>query len=140
MNHSDLDIQPLSIYRYLYIDMRDIIDLVPAPKIEGYSILDELKTRIISRLKDVSLDKPQYKLEVKCILFVAVLIESALTTSQKINKRQFLLDVFKEVYGISEEDQIIIRNTVDMLHLAKRIKKKSWYKLYATSLAECFRL
>lgn len=124
----------------LYIYMRHIIDLIEAPKIEGASILDELRARIITRIKEVGMDKPVYKLEVKAILFVAVMIESAVTSSQKINKRQFLLDIFREIYGLSQDDETQIKAAVDMLHLAKKIKRKSWYKLYCTSLFEAFRI
>jgi len=119
--------------------MKDIISLLQPPKIEG-CFLDDLKSRIIARMKEVNLDKPQYKLEVKCILFVAVMIESALSANQKINKRDFLLSIFKEIYGLSQDDEIQIKSAVDMLHLAKKIKRKSWYKLYCTSLLEIFRL
>lgn len=119
--------------------MKDIIQLLPAPKIEG-CFLDDLKVRIIARVKEVGLDKAQYKTEIKCILFVCVMIESALNEKQKINKRQFLLDIFKELYGLSSEDELLIRNAVDMLHLSKKIKRKSWYKLYCTSLLEIFRM
>lgn len=124
----------------LYIYMRHIIDLIEAPKIEGASILDELRARIITRIKEVGMDKSVYKLEVKAILFVAVMIESAVTSSQKINKRQFLLDIFREIYGLSQDDETQIKAAVDMLHLAKKIKRKSWYKLYCTSLFEAFRI
>lgn len=120
--------------------MRHIIDLIEAPKIEGASILDELRARIITRIKEVGMDKSVYKLEVKAILFVAVMIESAVTSSQKINKRQFLLDIFREIYGLSQDDETQIKAAVDMLHLAKKIKRKSWYKLYCTSLFEAFRI
>lgn len=119
--------------------MKDIIDLIQPPKIEG-CFLDDLKSRIITRMKDVGLHDGKYKLEVKCVLFVAVMIESALATNQKINKRDFLLSIFKEVYGLSIEDEITIKSAVDMLHLAKKIKRKSWYKLYCTSVLEIFRL
>lgn len=119
--------------------MRDIVSLIPAPKIEG-CFLDELKARILSRLKEVGLDKPQYKLEVKAILFVAVMIESALSPNQKINKRQFLLDIWKELYGISADEEIQIKSAIELLHLSKKIKRKSWYKLYCCSLMEIFRI
>lgn len=119
--------------------MKSIIELLPVPKFPG-CFTDTLKARIIARLREVNLDKPEYKLEVKCILFVAVMIESAVAPTQKMDKRAFLLDVFKEVYGLSLEDEIHIKASVDMLHLGKRIKRKSWYKLYCTSIIEIFRI
>jgi hypothetical protein len=119
--------------------MKSILELIPAPKIEG-CFLDELKARIIARIKQVSLDKPEYKQEVKCILFVCTMIESAILPAQKIDKRRFLLDIFKEVYGLSVVEEDAIKNIVDVLHLGKRIKRKSWYKLYCTSVMEAFRI
>lgn len=119
--------------------MKSILELIPVPKLEG-CFLDDLKARIIARLREVNLDKPEYKMEVKCVLFVAVMIESAISPQHKIDKRAFLLSVFKEVYGLSVDDEVNIKSAVDMLHLAKKIKRKSWYKLYCTSVMEAFRM
>lgn len=119
--------------------MKSILELIPVPKIEG-CFLDDLKARIIKRLREVNLDKPEYKLEVKCILFVCVMIESAISPQQKIDKRGFLLDIFKQLYSLSAEEEHMIKSTVELLHTGKRIKKKSWYKLYCTSVLEAFRI
>jgi hypothetical protein len=119
--------------------MKDIIDLVKPPRLEN-NFLDELKKRISQRLGDVSLADAKFKLEPKCILFVCVLIESALAKDTKIDKRGFLIDIFQQVYGLSEDDKVVIRNTCDMLHLTGKIKKKNYYKLYCTSVLEIFRL
>lgn len=117
--------------------MKDIIDLVKVPHIE-HNFLEELKHKIISRLKAVNLQDAKYKLEPKNILFVCVLIESSLNTNHKINKRDFLLEIFREIYGLSFEDEITIKQTVDLLHLTKKIKKKNYYRLWCTSLLEIF--
>lgn len=119
--------------------MKSILELIPPPKING-CFLDDLKSQIIKRLREVNLDKPEYKLEVKCILFVCVMIESAILPQQKIDKRTFLLDIFKEIYALSADEEHVIKSTVELLHTGKKIKKKSWYKLYCTSLLEAFRI
>lgn len=119
--------------------MKDIVELVKVPHIE-HNFLDELKVKIITRLKSVNLIDAKFKFEPKNILYVCVLIESSLDKKHKINKRDFLIEIFKEIYGLSMEDEITIKQTVDLLHLTKKIKKKSYYKLWCVSLLECFRL
>lgn len=119
--------------------MKDIVELIKVPHIE-HNFLDELKVKIINRLKAVNLQDGKYKFEPKNILYVCVLIESSLDKNHKINKRDFLVQVFKEIYGLSIEDELSIKQTVDMLHLTGKIKKKSYYKLWCVSLLELFRL
>lgn len=119
--------------------MKDITELIPLPKLET-CFVDILKQKIISRLKEASLTDAKYKLEVKIILYVAILIESSIDKNQKANKRQMLLDIFKEVYGLSNSDEEQIKAHIDLLHLTGKIKKKSYYKLWCTSILEIFRL
>lgn len=118
---------------------KTVIDLIKAPELEN-CFLDSLKQKIIGRLKEAGLADAKFKLEVKNVLFCAVMIESAIASQQKLNKRQFLLDIFQELYGLSEDDKTAIRTTVDHLHIAGKIKRKNYYKLYCTSLLEIFRM
>lgn len=119
--------------------MKSIVELIKAPELEN-CFLENLKQKIIARLKEAGLADAKFKLEVKNILFVCVMIESAVAPQQKLNKRQFLLDIFQEVYGLSEDDKTVIKTVVDHLHLAKKIRRKNYYKLYCTSLLEIFRM
>lgn len=119
--------------------MKDIVELVKVPHIE-HNFLEELKSKIIKRLHAVNLQDAKFKFEPKNILYVCVLIESSLDKNHRINKRDFLIDIFKNVYGLSSDDEINIKQTVDMLHLTGKIKKKSYYKLWCVSIFELFRL
>lgn len=119
--------------------MKDIVDLINPPKLE-VCYLDTLKQKIIQRLKDTGLADAKFKFEVKNILYVCVLIESSVNRNQKVNKRSLLLDIFKEIYGLSLDDEDKIKSTVDMLHVNKKIKAKNYYKLWCTSILEIFRL
>jgi len=119
--------------------MKDIIELINPPKLE-VCYIDSLKQKIINRLKDTGLADAKFKLEVKNILYVCVLIESSVNKNQRVDKRSLLLNIFKEIYGISLDDEEKIKSTVDMLCINKKVKAKSYYKLWCTSLLEIFRL
>lgn len=122
--------------------MKDIISLIKPPELNG-CFLDDVKAKIVSRIKECNLDKGDMKYEPRVVLYVATIIETIIAKEQKINKRDLLIDVWKEVYGLNKDDETQIKGIVDMLHLAKRIKKKSYYKLFLVNIAEsmsfCFR-
>jgi hypothetical protein len=118
---------------------KDITELIPAPQIEQ-NFLTSVKERIVKRLKECGFVEKKFATEAKVILFVCVLIESAINKDFKLNKRELLIDMFREVYGLSGEDEILIKNTIELLHIGKKIKRKSYWKLYCASVAESFRL
>jgi hypothetical protein len=118
--------------------MKDIIDLINPPKLE-VCYLDSLKQKIIQRLKDTGLADAKFKFEVKNILYVCVLIESSVNKTQRIDKRGFLLSLYKEVYGLSLEDEEKIKSIVDMLHINKKIRQKSYYKLWCINVFREFK-
>ena len=119
--------------------MKDIIELVKVPHIE-HNFLDELKSKILTRLQNVNLHHQKFKLEPKNIQYVCILIESSIDKNHKINKRDFLIQIFKDLYGLTSEDETIIKQTVDLLHISGKIKKKSYYKLWCVSVFELFRM
>lgn len=118
---------------------KDITQLIKPPQFQN-NFNDSLKERIVNRLKECGFSDGKWKFEAKVVLFVAIMIESAIAPQQKLDKRGLLLSVWKEIWGLSVEDEIVIKNTLEMLIINKKVKRKSYYKLYLTSLAECFRL
>lgn len=115
--------------------MKDIISLIKPPELNG-NFLDDVKSKIVTRVKECNLDKGDMKFEPRVVLYVATIIETIIAKEQKINKRDLLLEIWKELYGLSKDDETQIKAIVDMLHLAKRIKKKSYYKLFLVSISE----
>lgn len=119
--------------------MKDILDLIKSPILENNYLVD-LKNKIIKRVKDVKLDDSKFKLEPKNILFICVLVESTIDKNNKLNKRDFVINIMRELYTIDQNEEANIKAIIDLLHLQGKIKRKSYYKLWMTSILECFRL
>jgi hypothetical protein len=119
--------------------MKTLIELIPSPDIP-VSFTDKIQDQIISRLKALSLDKVQFKSDVKVLLWVCVCLESLISKENKLDKKKMCLDIYRSIYGISEEEQRVIENNIDILHATKRIKKKHYFRLFLTSIREVFSL
>lgn len=119
--------------------MKSLIELIPHPAIQ-VSFTDKLKEDIIARMKSLALDKASFKNDTRVLLWVCVCVESIVSKETKINKKELVLDIFRNVYGLSLEEEIILKNNIDILHLTKRIKKKHYFRLFLTSIREIFSL
>ena len=119
--------------------MKSLLELIPSPDIP-VSFTDKIQDQIVSRIKSLSLDKGQYKHDIKVLLWICVCLESLISKENKVDKKKMCLDIYKAVYGLSEEDERILINNIDILHATKRIKKKHYFRLFLTSIKEIFAL
>lgn len=119
--------------------MRTLLELIPPPSLP-VSTTDSVRDKIIERLKALALDKGQFKLDLKVLLWVCTCVESSIEKNVKVNKKDLVLDVFRHVYGLSSEDELFLKNNIDILHSTKRIKRKHYFRLFLTSIREIFTL
>lgn len=119
--------------------MKSLLELIPPPELP-ISFNDMVKDKIIQRIRSLSLDKGHFKLDLKVLLWICICIESLIDKNNKVNKKELVLAIYKEVYGLSSEDEILLKNNIDLLHATKRIKKKHYFRLFLTSLKEVFSL
>lgn len=119
--------------------MKSLLELIPPPSLP-VSLTDKVKDQVIERMKALALDKGHFKLDVKVLLWACVCIESLINKENKVNKKELVLDIFRNVYGLSGDDEVIIKNNIDILHSTKRIKRKHYFRLFLTSIREIFSL
>jgi hypothetical protein len=96
-----------------------------------------IKAKIITRLTELQLNDPKYKVNPDIILLVCNLIEN-LVKNKKINKKQLLLDVFNQIYVLQPEEIVIVDSQIEFLHSTKAIKKLSRFYLFCCSVREYF--
>lgn len=114
--------------------MKSLIELIPLDL--PVSFTDKLKDDIIARMKILAVDKGEYRLCLKVLLWVCCCIESSIQKGTKANKKQIVVEIYKQVYGLSVEDELLLKNNIDMLWTCKRIKAKSYWKLFLCSFRE----
>lgn len=119
--------------------MKSLIELIPHPELP-VSTTDKVKDKIIARIKDLGLNKGQFKLDVKVLLWICICVESSIEKNVKVNKKELVLDILRDVFGLSQADVETISNNIDILHSTKRLKKKHYFRLFLTSIREIFSL
>lgn len=119
--------------------MKSLLELISPPDIP-VSFTDKIEGQIVARIRALSLDKGHYKHDVKVLLWICVCLESLISKENKVDKKKMCLDIYKTVYGLSEEDERVLTNNIDILHATKRIKKKHYFRLFLTSIKEIFSL
>jgi len=96
----------------------------------------EYKTKIINRVKELGLHDIKYKLDSEFLSLICNLIEYLVSSKDKLNKKELLMLIYQELFGLTEEEQNIINKNVEFLHSNKQIKKLSYYKLFKTGILE----
>ena len=99
---------------------------------------DAIKTKIVARLTELNLLQTKYKNDGEFLLLLANLIEHLVMKPDKINKKQLLLDIMSDTFGLTEEEKTTISSNVDFLCTNRLIKKISNYKLFKTGFSEWF--
>jgi len=101
---------------------------------------NEVKTKIVTRLTELNLLHIKYKFDNEFIVLLCNLIENLSEKSDKINKKELLLDIIAGLFGCTDPEKIVISNAVDFIHGNKMIRKISQYKLFKTGFSEwCFK-
>jgi hypothetical protein len=121
----------------MYMSDLSLIAITPNLSLEIKQ--NEIKTKIITRLTELKLNDPKYKMSQDVLLLVANLIEH-LVKDKKINKKQMLLDVFQLLFNINANtlEKNLIEQQLEFLHSNKAIKKLSKFYLFCCSAYELF--
>ena len=98
----------------------------------------ELKKTIIDRINEMNLLNAKYKNNQDFLILICNLIEYLVKKQFDITKKELAIDIATEIFNLSEEEQNLVRNNIDIIHLKKLIKPVSYYKLFKCSMKEFF--
>ena len=99
-----------------------------------------VKRRIIERINELGLvDLPKYKNDNEFLVLICNLIENLITKKNSVSKKQLLIEIYKQLFSINEEEANILSNNIDFICNQKGlVKKMSYYKLFICSFKEYF--
>jgi len=120
----------------MYINMS--LDVVPlkANILNDYK-RSEIKNKIISRVNELNLPISQYKGDNEFLVLICNLIEYLIVKKDNINKKDLVILIYNELFGpLTSEETETLKNNVDIIHLQKKIKKVSWWKLFKCGIYE----
>lgn len=96
---------------------------------------NEIKDKVLKRLDELKLLDTKYKMNNDILLLICNLVEH-LIKDKKINKKDFVLDIFQHIFNIDETEKQIISSNIEFLHSNKAIKKLSRFYLFCCSTYE----
>jgi hypothetical protein len=96
----------------------------------------DVKTKIISRVNELNINVSQYKTDNEFLTLICNLIEYLVTKKDNINKKELVLSVYNDLFGLSSEEQETLKNNIDIVHLQKKIKAVSYWKLFKCGVKE----
>ena len=117
--------------------MSDLSQIVPVKNhllknVKVNAVIEQIRKRI-EGLPNYS----QYKNDVEFLLLVCNMIEHLVVKKDKINKKELLLDIYKQVFvGITPAELANIEANIEFLLNNKKIKKQSFYKLFCAGITE----
>ena len=99
-----------------------------------------IKTKIISRLNELNINIANYKTDSDFLILVCNLAEYLVNTKKdNINKKELVISVYMDLFGLTPEEQETLKNNVDIIHLQNKIKKVPMWKLFKCGVYELFR-
>jgi len=98
----------------------------------------DVKTKIISRVNELNMNLTNYKTDYEFIILICNLVEYLVSKKDNINKKELVLTVFNDLFGLTPEEQEQLKNTIDIIHLQNKIKKISYWKLFKCGVSEFF--
>jgi hypothetical protein len=96
----------------------------------------DVKSKIISRVNELNINVSQYKTDNEFLTLICNLIEYLVTKKDNINKKELVLSVYNDLFGLSSEEQETLKNNIDIVHLQKKIKAVSYWKLFKCGVKE----
>ena len=97
----------------------------------------EIKNKIISRVNELNIPISQYKNDTEFLILICNLVEYLIVKKDYINKKDLVILIYNELFGpLSTEETETLKNNVDIIHLQKKIKKVSWWKLFKCGIYE----
>jgi len=84
----------------------------------------KLLTQIVNKLEEVSTNQVK-KQDLEFILLVTNIVENVISKKDKINKKEFVIDIFQMLYNgeLTEEDKKMISHHIEYLWENEKIKK-----------------
>ena len=99
----------------------------------------DIKTKIIERIHELNLNLPLYKNDQEFLTLVCNLIEYLVKSKKdNINKIELVLLIYQQLFGLTADEQEGLKNNINILHLQKKIKKVSMWKLFKCGVSEFF--
>ena len=98
----------------------------------------EVKNKIINRINELHINDPKYKTDQEFLILICNLIEHLVSKKNNIDKKELAIDILITVFNLTLEEQNLIRNNIDIVHLKKAIKKVSYWKLFKCGFSEFF--
>lgn len=97
--------------------------------------LNDVKNKIIDRIKTFP-NYEKYKNDVEFLGLVCNMIEHLVIKKDKIDKKNLLLEIYKNVFPLDENELDNISLNVEYLWNNKKIKKMSYFKVFLCGLSE----
>ena len=96
----------------------------------------EVKSKIIARVNELHLNDLKYKMDQQFLILICNLIEYLVVKKDSIDKKELTVDIFLCLFGLTIEEQTILRNNIDIIYLKNEIKKVSYWKLFKCGIKE----
>ena len=96
----------------------------------------DVKTKVISRINELNVNITQYRNDNEFLTLICNLVEYLVTKKDNINKKELVLSVYNDLFGLNSEEQETLKNNIDIVHLQKKIKAVSYWKLFKCCIKE----
>ena len=100
--------------------------------------VNEIKTKIIKRIHELNLGEPKYKTDNELLVLICNLIEFLVHKKDKIVKKDLCINIFTDLFQLTDDEKKALSNNIDFVHLNGAIKKVSKFKLFKCGLYELF--
>ena len=97
---------------------------------------NDVKSKIISRINELNINVSQYKNDNEFLTLICNLVEYLVVKKDNIDKKEIVVLVYYDLFGLSTEEQKSLKSNIDIIHLQKKIKKVSWWKLFKCGVSE----
>lgn len=97
--------------------------------------VNEIKSQVVERVSKFP-DLQKYKSDVEFLLLVCNMLEHLVVKSDKINKKELLIEIFNQLFPMNESEVKTLEQNIEFLWNAKKIKKQSYYRLFKTGVYE----
>ena len=96
----------------------------------------DVKTKVISRVNELNVTIAQYRNDNEFLTLICNLVEYLVSKKDNISKKELVLSVFNDLFGLTPEEQEVLKNNIDIVHLQKKIVKVSYWKLFKCGMKE----
>lgn len=98
----------------------------------------EIKAKIVQRISEMGLQQPKYKMDTNLLNLLCELTEFLVSKDTGVSKKELVLEVISDLYGITDDERQALGNTIEFLHKNKLIRRVSMYRLFKTTVKEFF--